>query len=75
MIDYSHLNALEERLVRERARLYNSKTPCERELRQVWVDGVEKEIASERKFLGLPAVDTMTEGLLSIDEILEQLEA
>lgn len=67
---FDHLNALELRLSNERVRLENSKTAREREMRTVWVTGIEKEIASERKFLGLTEVDAM-----NLDEILTALEA
>ncbi len=51
--DESHLNALELRLSHERGRLRAAKTDAERATRQVTVDGIEREIAGERKFLGL----------------------
>lgn len=51
--DESHLNALELRLSHERGRLRAAQTDAERTARQVTVDGIEREIAGERKFLGL----------------------
>ena len=67
-----HLSALEFRLHNERMRLNNSKTDQEREIRQVWVDGIEKEIAAEYAFLGKdqPIYPEMT-----IDEIFSELDA
>lgn len=49
----SHLNALELRLSHEREYLRNAKTGIERELRGIWITQIEKEIAAERKSLGL----------------------
>lgn len=67
----SHLAALELRLSHERDRLAASKTPKERELRRVWVAGIEKEIAAEKAFLGIP--DTAAQCVMSDDELLEEL--
>ena len=57
MIDYSHLDALNLHLSNERVRFANAKTDKERERRKVWVAGLAKEIAAERKFLGLSEVE------------------
>ena len=46
----NHLHALELRLSNERNRLNNAKTENERNLRNVWVKQIEKEIANEIKF-------------------------
>lgn len=62
-----HLAALELRLSHERVRLQQAKTPAERELRQVWVAQIEKEIAGEREFISEP---DMTD-----DELLAALNA
>ena len=67
----SHLNALELGLSNERARLANSKTVAERELRAVWGSQLEKEVAAEREFLGLTVEPTE----MSDDELLAQLTA
>lgn len=61
----SHLDALQLRLSNERIRLAASKTPQEREMRTVWVQGVEKEIASEIDFLAKNGIIIPT----SIDDI------
>jgi len=63
-----HLDALNTRLAHERDRLANAKTARERALRSVWVAGNEREIASERKFLGLAEIDAMSD-----DELLAEL--
>ncbi|MDA8119156.1 MAG: hypothetical protein M0Z85_03710 [Gammaproteobacteria bacterium] len=65
----THLDALELRLSHERERLAKAKTERERQIRQVWVSGIEKEIASERKFLGL--TDDLPQ--VSDDELLAEL--
>lgn len=54
MRDRSHLHALEERLVRERVRLGAAASESERALRAAWVAQAEREITTERAFLGLP---------------------
>lgn len=64
----SHLNALELRLSNERNRLAQAKTNKERELRKVWIAQIEKEIASERNFVG-------KETEMSDDELLAELGA
>lgn len=70
MIDYSHLDALELGLSHERERLRLARSPEEIAYREVWVSQYEREIASERELLGLPATDSE----LSLDEILALLE-
>lgn len=47
MTDYSHLDSLQIRLTNERERLANAKTQKERDIRQVWISQIEKEIAHE----------------------------
>lgn len=75
MRDHSHLNALEFRLHNEEMRFCNYKTPEERELRGVWVAGIKREIAQERKFHGLPAIDyDLDNDEMTIDDILAELE-
>lgn len=67
-MDTSHLIALQTRLSHEVERLENSKTQKERELRQVWVNGIRKEISDEYKFLGMPEVVEMSD-----DELFKEL--
>lgn len=67
MKDRSHLDALELRLSHERVRLANAKSKSEKEMRAVWIAGIEKEIAREREFIGAD-VD------MSDDELLAELE-
>jgi hypothetical protein len=61
----THLDALELRLSNERMRLATEKSPKARELRRVWVAGIEKEIAAEREFIG--------ESVPTDDELLAEL--
>jgi hypothetical protein len=61
----THLNALLMNLSNERIRLSNAKTQSERDLRTVWVKQLEKEVASEEKFVG--------ENQMSDDELLAAL--
>jgi hypothetical protein len=74
MKDLSHLNALENGLANELMRLSNAKTAGEREMRTVWVNQRKKEIAGEKKFLGIEetALDVL---LMSDDELLAELSA
>lgn len=69
MIDKSHLHALELRLSNERARLANSTTENESKWRQILVAGIEKEIAGEKKFLGI----SESTNEITDDELLNEL--
>lgn len=69
----THLDALNIRLSHERGYLAAEKTAKGRELRQAWIAQVEKEIAAERAFLGLPAEEQMDD--MSADELLAELLA
>lgn len=51
----THLDVLQLRLSNERARLSTAKTAGEQVLRAAWVAQIEREIAGELDFLGLPA--------------------
>ena len=53
MQDTTHLNALQVSLSNERSRLAKAKTNGEVGLRSVWCKQLEKEIADERKRIGL----------------------
>lgn len=70
MTDYSHLDALELSLSHERDRLRLARSQREIQYREIWVRQYEREIASEREFLGLPVTDPE----LSLEEILAELE-
>lgn len=66
----THLHYLELRLSNERSRLADAKSDGERELRQVWVSQLEREIAKEIEFLG-GKVQDLTE--IDDDELLAEL--
>ena len=65
----SHLIALQTRLAHEQGYLAKAKTTGERELRTVWIAQIEKEIASEKKFLGMDEVECD----MSDEELLKAL--
>lgn len=69
--DTSHLDALELGLSRERERLRNAKTEKEKRQREVWVGQMEREVAAEREFLGLPPATEAT--AQSDQELLDAL--
>lgn len=71
-IDFGHLNSLLARLSSERVRFANAKTGGERDLRCVWVMQLEKEVAKEREFLGLPE---SADSPMDDDTLLAQLSA
>ena len=60
----THLNALELRLSNEQSYLIEAKTKKEQSLRRAWIAQIEKEIKSEKEFLGSPQED---------DELLAEL--
>lgn len=68
----THLVTLQERLSRERVRLSEARTQKEKQLRQVWVAQVEREIEQEMKFLGIEPVSAVE---MSDDELLAALES
>jgi len=70
MQDTSHLNALRVRLSHEQDRLNRAKSFQEKELRTVWVKGIQKEITDELKFLGLE--EKLPEEMTD-DELLAEL--
>lgn len=70
MTDFTHLAALETRLSHERGYLAAAKTAGERALRSVWIAQIEKEIAGEKKFLGIDDADLLD---MTDDELLAAL--
>lgn len=67
--DFSHLDAIESRLHRERARLAEATNGRERQFRELQIRQAEKELKGEREFLGLETTETeMTD-----DELFEAL--
>lgn len=76
MTDFSHLDAIDQRLSHERARVAEAKTNKEREWREHNVRMIEQERASEIKFLqskgvNFPSIDE----IMSDDELLRELGA
>ena len=73
MTDFSHLDAIQERIHREKSRLAAAGTENERAFRAREVKAAEKELAAEYKFLGIEPV-SLDEILLSDDELLAELK-
>jgi non-ribosomal peptide synthetase component E (peptide arylation enzyme) len=73
MTDFSHLNAIQERIQRENSRLAAAVTENERAFRAREIKAAEKELAAEYKFLGIEPV-SLDEILLSDDELLAELK-
>ena len=74
MTDLSHLDALQSRLGREKARLAAATTETEKNFRTREITACEKEIAAEYKFLGIAPL-SLDDVLMSDDELLAALEA
>lgn len=68
---HTHLDALQLRLSNERQRLAAAKTPFELAARQAIVQSCEREIAGERRFLGLQGAAPV----MSDDDLLASLGA
>lgn len=72
MTDFSHLDAINQRLARETARLDAATNENERVFRQLQISQAKKELASEKKFLGIPEL-SLEEIMMSDDELLSEL--
>jgi hypothetical protein len=70
MRDLSHLHALKLHLSHERDRLRKAKGYSEKAFRTAWVAQLEKEIAGEKRHLGM--VDTPPLNI-SDDDLLNEL--
>lgn len=76
MTDFSHLDAIQARLGRERQRLAAATTEGERRFREVQVRAAEREEAAEYAFLGIdPATIPASLDDLTDDELLKELGA
>lgn len=76
MTDFSHLDAIDERLWHERARVEQAKTKREREWREHNVRMIEQERDSEISFLKKNGVSFPTiDEIMSDDLILAELGA
>lgn len=69
--DFSHLNAIQERLMREKDRLAAAKTEKERAFRRRQIAMAEKEEAAEYKLLGITPISTDD---VSDDDLMGELE-
>ncbi|MBR2118478.1 MAG: hypothetical protein IJ935_07370 [Afipia sp.] len=69
MTNFSHLDAIDQRLSHERARVLQAKTNKEREWREHNVRQIEKERADEIKFLERNGVKFPT-----LEEIMSELD-
>jgi hypothetical protein len=69
MTDYTHLDALRSRLLREKDRLLNASSAKEMAFRVHQIAMCEKEIAGEMKFLGLNDISDD----ISDDDLLKEL--
>ena len=74
MTDLSHLDALQSRLGREKARLAAATNANEKAFRAREIASCEKEIAAEYKFLGIAPL-TLNDILMSDDDLLAELGA
>lgn len=72
MKDFSHLDALQARLEREKARLNAAKNDHERAFREREIASCEKEIAAEYEFLGIEPLSL--DEIMSDDELLAELQ-
>lgn len=73
-MDLSHLKAIDQRLNLHREYLASEKTDQARAWRQQQIAMIEKERASELKFLGIPDL-SLDDILMSDDELLAELTA
>lgn len=71
-IDYSHLNAIEDRRHYNEQRLATAKTARDRAFREHELRMIAKEIEGERKFLGLGPETAPVK--MTDDELLALLE-
>lgn len=71
MTDFSHLNAIQDRISREKSRVATAKTEAERAFRVRQVEAAEKELAAEYKFLGIS--QTADDVDMSDEELLAEL--
>lgn len=70
---FSHLSAISMRLFNEKQRLSVSVKEKDVKFREMMVEQAEKELAQERKFLGLPAESLDIE--IDEDDLLAELMA
>ena len=73
MTDLTHLDAIRDRLRREKERLARTTCQQDQEFRERLVAQAERELAAEYKFLGLGPIDGPLLDM-SDDELLAELE-
>ena len=73
MTDFSHLDALQVRIRREKTRLAVATNENEKAFRVREIKSCEKEIAAEYEFLGIAPL-TLDDILMSDDELLAELQ-
>jgi hypothetical protein len=71
MTDFSHLNAIQDRIHREEMRLRAANTENERRFREHEIMMAKREEAAEYKFLGIEPQPV--DEAMSIEEILSEL--
>jgi hypothetical protein len=70
-MDITHLTALQTRLAHETARYVAETSPAKTSLRAVWIRQIEKEIAAEKRRLGLTEPEFICN--LTDDDLLAEL--
>lgn len=76
MNELSHLHAIQFRISSERIRLAQARNPREIAHRKVWVEGAERELEAERRFLavrGISTEESLDAILISDDELTREL--
>lgn len=73
MTDFSHLNAIQDRIFREEQRLRAAKTDNERAYREHEIMMAKREEAAEYKFLGIEP-QPLDENM-SLEDILAEIDA
>lgn len=73
MTDFSHLNAIQERIHRETMRFMSTHNEGERQFRFSQVRQAEKELADEYAFLGIAPIALPKD--ISDDDLLAELMA
>lgn len=75
MTDFSHLDAIQDRIARETARRDAAKTPAERAFREREIAAAKREEAAEYRFLGIAPTVPASIADLSDDDLLRELDA
>jgi hypothetical protein len=73
-IDFSHLNAIQDRIHRETMRFMSARNEKERQFRFSQVEQAKREEAAEYRFLGIEPSQIDSIDDISDDELLEILK-